>query len=200
MAKVLAGECGAAKAAKLCGLKPHEVQHVRKRVRKERERRATAAANAAAAQRVQKKLKASKEPNANAKEKPNHNLRHTVHQVDVVNEDMHTWKRATVDAYKGATTAYQALLAVKRKCGDGGADDIAERFNAELPAGAKPLTGQSAISQVSADRAGLSPVRSGPARSLPQVASIPWPLSFRCGRSAATSKSRARLAVRLKLH
>lgn len=170
VAKVLAGECGAAKAAKLCGPKPHELQNVRKRVREERERRATAAADAAAAQRAQKKRKPSKEPNANAKEKPNHNLRHTVHQVDVINEAKHKWKHATIDAYKGATTAYQALLAVKRKRGDGGADDIAERFNAELPADAKPLTGQSTKNQVIAGRAGLSPVRPGPARSLPQVA------------------------------
>ena len=89
VAKVLAGECDAATAAKLCGLKPHEVQNVRKRVREERERRATAAADAAAAQRAQKKRKPSKELNANAKKEPNHNLRHTEHQVDVINEAKH---------------------------------------------------------------------------------------------------------------
>ena len=195
--KVLAGECTAAEAAKLCGMKKHEVQNIRKRVREEHERRATAAADAAAAQRAKKKHKPPKEPNTNAKEKAKHNFRHTVHQVDVINEGKHKWKRATIDAHKGATTEYKGLLASKRKRGDGSADDIVERFNAKLPAGAKPLSRQSAISQVQAGRAGMSPVhvRTGPARSLPQVRrwrTIPWPHSFRCGSSAATSRSRRR--------
>ena len=124
-------------AAESVGLPAKAVQNIRKRVREERQWQEDDALAARALFTTQKKAKkartASRAPVT--KEKQAFNFRHTGHQVDVINKANHPWKLATIGGYKAATAEYQAPLKTKRKRGDGGADEIAEKYKSRTPPG-----------------------------------------------------------------
>ena len=99
-------------------------------------------------------------------------MRKTAHQVDLDNENDLVCRKATADVYAKATAAYKILLCGaggKKKRGDGGAEAIAEKFNADLPDGATPLTAQIIRERVHKGEAGDSIAASqrGPDRKLP---------------------------------
>jgi hypothetical protein len=149
-----------------CKLPATMTQNVRKRVRMARERERQKAAQQdevetlRASARLVAETKRAAEVAARAAEvaanEPKHNFRHTSHQVDVIAYGKHKWLRATTDAYKKATLEYENLISGDRARGDGGAKAIADKYNEDLPHGAKHLTGGTIQRLVLKKLAGLS--------------------------------------------
>ena len=128
-------------AVRACGLKDNAVVNVRKRVLLRRKRDAESARieSEAIALRLAKRSRTTPAQATGAHNRL-HKIRKTTHQVDVINNDIHGWKNATKEAYKKTSAEYQQLRASgKLDRGNGGAQAIAEKYNKELPDGAKRL-------------------------------------------------------------
>jgi hypothetical protein len=97
-----------------------------------------------------------------AEKKPKHpaNIRYTTHQVDVVKRAELARLRATIEAYKGATTEFAALLTGPRASGCS-ARGIVEKFNAKLLADAKPLQEKTVRQLVNKGMIGVTPPKPG---------------------------------------
>ena len=96
--------------------------------------------------------------------------RKTSHQKDIDSEAALELREATANAYKKATAEYEQAPAdgKRKRGGEGSAATIAAKHNATLPDGAKRVTEMTIRNQVKAGRAGQSPTRQGPDRSLPK--------------------------------
>ena len=173
VAMVMAGKASAKDAADAVGLGPEAVQGIRKRARLERalgEEQRVAAEEEGRLRTAKKKRSGPATDGPPTKKKKR--WKKTTHQVDLDNEDDLVCRKATADAYAKATAEYKVLLCgaggKRKRCGGGGAEAIANKFNADLPDGATPLTAQTIRERVHKGKAGESVASDrGPDRKLP---------------------------------
>jgi hypothetical protein len=156
----------ATEAWKRCG-EPGTVNNIQKRVRlaksKQQEQLDTT--------RRGLHLNLSRRPQTTApkpRKKKQRRWRRTPHQVDMDRQDEKECADAHKDAVKTATSEYSLLMKTSGgNSGNGGAQGIVDRINAQLPPGAKQLTARYVKDQVKADRIGVSPLKKGPAPKIP---------------------------------
>jgi hypothetical protein len=168
VAMVLAGT--EVRAAVLASKLPEaSADNVRKRVRRARARELADASLNDDAEALREAEKSSRRAlyrrdahRSPAEKKPKHpaNIRYTTHQVDVVKRAELARLRATIEAYKGATTEFAALLTGPRASGCS-ARGIVEKFNAKLLAGAKPLQEKTVRQLVNKGMIGVTPPKPG---------------------------------------